>query len=1211
MTAGDSQLIASVGPGRNVPHGLGEPIHIISSGFISAFAWRRMRYVGPTLSLAATDLSNFLGCRHRTALEMLSAAETLTKPFFDDPLQELLRERGIAHEKQHLASLRDAGHDVVDLLGASHDTNLVTRTLTAMRAGAEVIYQGALDEDQWYGRPDFLMRISAPSSLGNWSYHVRDTKLSRDTRAGTILQLGLYSLMLARAQGCNTEYLEIVTPDITHRILRFRVDDYAAYVRLVRSQLRDTVARTPADILAAYYPEPVEHCHICPWSIRCVDKRKADDHLSLVANISQVQRRELYDHGISTLTALAQLTLPISFKPHRGSAVSFERAREQARLQHESRNKVPPLHELRELLEGKGLSRLPEPSPGDIFLDLEGDNIAFEGGREYLFGLVTIGLNGAPEYRAFWGFNDHDERVSFEAVMDFIAESAAAHPQMHVYHYAPYEATAFKRLMGRYATRESELDAMLREGRFVDLYAIVNQSLRAGIERYSIKNLEPLYGFKRDVELKEARRELGHLVYALAIGEIASLPSIVRDTVEGYNRDDCVSTLRLRDWLESIRLAAISEGKHIPRPTLAPPEPPAPIGEKQARVEALRRQLLAGIDDLPTPGTPAHARWLLAYMLDFHRREDKPGWWKYYDMLESSDEELMDNPDAIVGLEHCERVDVVRHAKTGKPTGSVIDRYRYPNQEMEISRGDDLKCLDAQPGGELERPNERTLGKVYAVDRVNRTIDVRKSAAMADQHPAIVFEHTYVNSEPIPSAIERVAREVVQCGSVDAANGIARTLLLRELPRLHGAAFLQAPERNASDYAIDVVGRLDQSLLAIQGPPGSGKTFTGARMVCALVAAGKRVGVLGPSHKVITNLLEAVVKESRATGARVRVGQKPDPKADGTLPDGITAISDKPAVCDRLAARELDVVGGTAWLWSREDMLASVDVLFVDEAGQFSLANAIAVSGAAASMVLLGDPQQLDQPQKGTHPDGVELSALQHMLGGRSTIPGDRGVFLDITWRLAPSICQFTSEIFYERKLFSKPGLENQALADVDGLAGSGLWYVDIDHDGRTSASDEEVEAVSSLVDRLLAPGATWISETGTRSQLVVTDILVVSPFNAQVSRLRERLPAGARVGTVDKFQGQAAPVVIYSMASSSPEDAPRGMEFLYSLNRLNVATSRAKCAVIIVANPRLYSPECKTPRQMKLANALCRYREMARDAYKEKSTGDFAATVR
>ena len=276
----------------------------------------------------------------------------------------------------------------------------------------------------------------------------------------------------------------------------------------------------------------------------------------------------------------------------------------------------------------------------------------------------------------------------------------------------------------------------------------------------------------------------------------------------------------------------------------------------------------------------------------------------------------------------------------------------------------------------------------------------------------------------------------------------------------------------------------------------------------------------------------------------VRIAQKPSSDADFVLPEGVAHLASNNDVRAGLADREVDVVGGTAWLWARNDMASSVDVLFVDEAGQLSLANAIGVSRAAESMVLLGDPQQLDQPQKGSHPEGVELSALQHMLGAHKTMPADRGIFLPETWRLAPSICDFTSQVFYERRLKPKPGLEHQSLAGINGLSGSGMWYVDVNHDGRTSASDEEVAVIESLVTRLLSPGSMWISETGSRSQLTVSDILVVSPFNAQVSRLRERLPAGARVGTVDKFQGQAAPVVIYSMASSSPEDAPAGWNF-------------------------------------------------------------------
>ncbi len=1142
-----------------------------------------MHLSGNTLTLSATDLSNFLGCHHRTALEMDFAAGILHRPRFVDPLLELLFKKGLEHENAHLESLRASGKEVVDLSGILNDLDPVAATLAAMHAGVDVIYQGALRDEQWYGKPDLLVRIARPSALGDWSYEIHDTKLSRETRAGTILQLGLYSAMLARAQGHSPEHFHVVTPNPEHRVHTFRVDDYSAYVRLVCAELAATVLREAAKIAAEFYPEPVEHCAICPWSGICVKKRHDDDHLSLVANISQVQRRELYDRDVHTLTALAQLPLPISFKPDRGSVASYERVREQARLQLESRDKTPPLHELRDALEGEGLARLPEPSPGDIFLDLEGDNIAFEGGREYLFGLVTIGAGGAPEYHAYWGFNDHDERVSFEAVIDLIVSNIAAHPDMHVYHYAPYEATAFKRLMGRYATRENELDSMLRAGRFVDLYAVIRQSIRAGIERYSIKNLEPLYGYTRDVALAEANKGLGDLVYALAIGEVDSLPAEVRDTVEGYNRDDCVSTLRLRDWLEQVRRTAIDGGAEIPRPILEPPEPSPELDDRQKRTEALRQQLLEGIDVIPEPGTAEHGRWLLAYLLDFHRREDKAGWWKYYALRESSDEELMDEPDAVVGLERTGDASPVLRSNSGKPTGSMNVRYRYPPQEMEIRGGFELKHRDGSK-----------FGDVKCVDREARTIDVKKGKAQLESHPSAVFAHSFISSDVIEKAIAEVARAVTGAPSCQGANGIARALLLREPPRLHTGTFSQPENVDVCKFAVDIVARLDHSLLAIQGPPGSGKTFTGARMICSLVAAGNRVGVLGPSHKVVTNLLEAVGKAAQDLRATVRIAQKPSGDATDPLPAFITAIDENDEVLRQLTDREVDVVGGTAWLWSRPNMAGSVDVLFVDEAGQLSLANAIAVSAAADNMVLLGDPQQLDQPQKGSHPDGVEVSALHHVLGEHETIPSDRGIFLPTTWRLSPAICEFTSEVFYESRLTSKPGLEKQALVGIDGLDGSGLWCVNVDHDGRTSSSDEEVDAVEALFARLLTPGAMWISEKGTRAQLALDDILIVSPFNAQVSRLRDRLPAGARVGTVDKFQGQAAPVVIYSMASSSPEDAQRGMEFLYSLNRLNVATSRAKCAVIIVANPRLYAPECKSPRQMKLANALCRYREMA-----------------
>ena len=387
---------------------------------------------------------------------------------------------------------------------------------------------------------------------------------------------------------------------------------------------------------------------------------------------------------------------------------------------------------------------------------------------------------------------------------------------------------------------------------------------------------------------------------------------------------------------------------------------------------------------------------------------------------------------------------------------------------------------------------------------------------------------------------------------------------------------------------------LDCSALAIQGPPGSGKTFTGARMICELARQGKKVGVTATSHKVIRNLLLEVVRAANEAGLEgLNCMQKVNGKPETASP-GITLAADN---AQPLAALRggVQIVGGTAWLWSRDDYFEAVDVLFVDEAGQMSLANVLAVSQAAKNVVLLGDPQQLEQPIKGSHPDGAAVSALEHLLAGHKTIPLDMGLFLEKTWRLHPKLCEFTSEVFYEGRLRPREGLERQRIEGHPWLGDSGLWFIPVAHDGNQNASPEEVECVAGLVASLVQTGVYWTDDKRQSRPLRLDDVLIVAPYNAQVSDLANRLPRNARVGTVDKFQGQQAPVVIYSLTTSSPEDAPRGMEFLYSLNRLNVATSRAQAILIVVGSPRLLEPECHSPRQMQLANALCRYAEISR----------------
>jgi uncharacterized protein len=1146
-----------------------------------------MRLLDTGLRLTATDLSNFLGCRVRTALEMAEAGGGAKRPWFDDPLREILFARGVDHEKTYVALLRAAGRQVVEIAETTNAEAALAATAAAMRAGADVIVQAALRDRHWYGRADILDKVAAHSALGPWSYEIVDTKLARETRAGTILQLGLYSAMLETAQGARPEFFHVVTPGPVHH--RYRTNAHAAYFRWVRTRMEDVVARGHEAVAGAVYPEPVDHCDICPWHSGCNTRWHADDHLSIVAGITRHQRHELVAREVGTLAALARLPIPLEFKPRRGSADTYVRVREQARLQLESRGRLWPLHELRACEEGKGLARLPEPSPGDIFLDLEGDSFAREGGREYLFGLVTVGPGGAPVYRGYWAFDDAQERAAFEAVMDVIAEAKAAYPGMHVYHYAPYEPSAFKRLMGRYATRGDALDAMLREGRFVDLYGVVRQGLLAGIERYSIKNLEVFYGYERDIALRDAGRALRRMEQALELSCPDAAPPEVRDLVEGYNRDDCVSTLRLRDWLEGQRAGLVASGTAVPRPVVVEGAPPEKVDERARRVAALRERLLDGIPEAAAErNAEQQARWTLAYLLDWHRREDKAGWWEFYRLRDLPEEDLFDEPQAVAGLHAVTRVREVV-SKTGKVTGSVVDRYRYPAQDMEIREGDELKIADGKKYADVSR-----------VDRKTMTIDVQKGKTKADVHATAAFVHNHVNTGVLEEAIDRIAGTIAAAGRVSADDDggapLAGALLLAARPRLRTGSFVMGPEETAVDFAVRAVSDLDRTVLAIQGPPGSGKTYSGARMICALIAQGRTVGITATGHKVIRNLLEAVSKEAARCGAVVRLAQKTEDDGLSAASAGITILDDNAQALSALQSGTANVVGGTAWLWARPEMQGAVDVLFVDEAGQMSLANVLAVTGAAGSIVLLGDPQQLDQPQKGTHPDGVGASALEHILGGLRTVPADRGIFLPETWRLAPSVCAFTSEVFYDGKLRSRPGLEAQELRGNGEFEGSGLWFVDVAHDGNRNFSVEEVDRVAAIVTRLTAPGSHWIDRDGVAAQMTGADVLVVSPYNAQVVRLIERLEGtGAQVGTVDKFQGREAPVVLYSMATSRPEDAPRGMEFLYSLNRLNVATSRARCAAIVVASPLLVEPECRTPRQMELANALCRFREMAR----------------
>jgi predicted RecB family nuclease len=1127
-----------------------------------------MQKTADTFLLSASDLVGHLNCRHLTELDLAVADGKLKKPVVWDPLLELLVERGHLHEREYLEHLTASGLAPVVIAGVGINPAAVAQTLAAMRAGAPVIAQAALENGNWSGRADVLKRVETKSCLGAWSYEVVDTKLARATKGNTILQLSLYSDLLGIAQGKVPEFAYVVAPGMNFAPQPYRTADYAAYYRLVRSGLEQAIGRPISDT----YPDPKPHCEICRWRTQCDTRRRRDDHLSLVAGISRAQIGELATQDVTTMAKLAELPVPLPWRPERGAAQSYERVREQARIQIRGRSEGKVVCETLTVSPGFGLTRLPPPSAGDIFFDFEGDPFVEDGGLEFMFG-YAFGDAQAPEYVADWALSRADERRAFETFVDFVIRRLARHPDLHIYHFSPYEPAALKRLMGRYATRGDEIDRLLRSEIFVDLYAVVRHAIRASVESYSIKKLEPLYGFVRSAALRDIGTTMAKVQASLELGDLQNITADDRNTLEAYNRDDCVSTWWLRDWLEKLRQELLESGAAIDRPAAKAGDPAPQISAWQERIDRLVGRLTDRTPaDLHERSAEQQARWILAYILDWHRRELKAVWWEHFRLSELSAPDLLEERAGLSGLAFV--------AEAGGTAKAPIHRYRFPAQETEMRGGEELRML----GG-------AKFGKVEAISLQERTIDIRKRQDTAGIHPAAIYAHKVVGSEVMAEALVRLGEHVAVHGmSGDGPFQAGRDLLMSAMPRIGGHP-LQKPGETTLDAAMRIAPLLDRTVLPVQGPPGAGKTHTAACMMRTLAKAGRKSGITANSHKVIRNLINKVIEVGIASGTTIRCIEKVSEGEDDVL--GLQLTTENAGLFAGIRG-DRQVAAGTAWLWARPEAFETLDVLFIDEAAQMSLANVLAVSQAAKSIVLLGDPRQLEQPMQGTHPEGTDVSALDHILGAHATIPADRGLFLEQTWRLHPDICAFTSEMFYEDRLHSLPGLEQQRIKSNGRIAGSGLRFLAVPHQGNQSASPEEADQIRALVSEILGSAASWIDRNGEEHPVTLDDILIIAPYNAQVFELNQRI-SGARIGTVDKFQGQEAPIVIYSMTTSSHADAPRGMEFLYSLNRLNVATSRARCICVLVAAPPVFEPECRTPRQMQLANAFCRYLEMAR----------------
>lgn len=1147
------------------------------------------RHADGSVVVSATDLVGFLECGHLTTLELGRLDGLWEKPHQrTDPEVVLLQERGDAHELAYLERLRAAGKSVH--VGTKDELTTPERlraaeddTIAAMHAGFDVIYQATLFDGRWRGHADFLLRVDGDSELGDWHYEVADTKLARSVKGSALLQVCVYSDRLERVQGRRPARIHVVTGDSeTHTL---RLEDFAAFYRAVRSRFEDRVFGAVRADPPATYPDPVDHCRVCAWFPSCMARRRADDHPSIVAGMTRAVTQRLQEAGVPTRRDLATLDparVVADLNPR-----TLDRLRLQAGIQVAGEDGRTLLYELIEPVPdepGRGLALLPEPSPLDLFFDIEADPWMENGGLEYLLGVVEVD-GGSAGYRALWGHDRAAEKAAFETFIDLVLERLARDPTMHVYHYAGYETGAIKRLMQRHATRVDEVDRLLRGGILVDLYNVVRQGVRASVESYSIKRIEKFYLPAREGPVTDAGFSVVAYETWLRDGDAQHLTDLA-----DYNRDDCVSTWLLRDWLEDRRREATARGWPMDRPTVDDGLP----GEKQSAQQAeTARRVEALTIDVPADRSNAtpdqRDRWLLAQLLDWHGRDAKPEWWNFYRLNELGVDDLVESGEGIGGLEF--EADLEERGR-----GGFVRRYRFTPQDHKIRVGRSA----IEPDGE----NGLDAGRVVAIDDARGWIDLHRTATKLDRHPAALIPGKPIQVDVLRDALRRAADDVLERG-LEPADRLphrraGRDLVARTTPRLanQGGMPTTTPLVTEGEPILDAAIRLaldlNHGVLPIQGPPGSGKTYTGARMIAALVAAGKKVGITAQSHKAITNLLDKTAEAFAERHLEFCAVQKSDGEA-GSKKAGVRVVDEASAVAPLLAG-SFPIAAGTAWLWARADLDESVDVLFVDEAGQLSLANALAVAGAARSLVLLGDPNQLPQVTQGIHPEGAGVSALEHLVGDAMTVAPERGLLLPTTYRMHPDVNGYISEIFYEGRLGPDPATARQSLDGDPPIGGTGIRWLPVTHDGDDSSSVAEAQVVVDAIEDLL--GRTWVDRHGRSRQLGIDDIVVVAPYNAHVAAIQtaatRRLGKLARVGTVDRFQGQEAPVAIYSMAASSADDAPRGMSFLYDGHRLNVAVSRAMGLALVVASPDLLLVAPHGPDEMRKANAICRLVEVA-----------------
>ena len=1120
-----------------------------------------MKFKDKIILISPSDLNNFVSCKYLTINE-IKFLKKIIKRNEESIDQKLWKKYGLDHEHKHFQIFKKDYKKLISINQEESEEIRYQKTIDAIKAGHELIYHAYLIDNNFRGEVDFLVKTKNPSDLGKFSYEVYDTKASRKPRPRHIYQITAYSYMLSKIQGKLPEKMYLIDgADIFHH---YKPKEFIDFFLFTKSNFENFLDNIDNEKI---YPEKCSHCTLCSYADECEKIWVKDNYINQVAKINRSQIEKLKKVGINTVEKLSKANADkLNIKINNQT---LKDRISQAMLQEEKRATGKSKYIILDPDPGKGFYKLPEPNEGDLFFDIEGFPQEDGRGFEYLHGIYLKNKNGY-EFKFFWAkdYKKEFEKENFIDLIQFFKSHFQKYPKAHLYHYNTYEKRSLRQLASLYSSDFPEginfVDYLLRAEKFVDLFLIVNQCVRTSEKDMSLKSIEGvLYDFKRIGDVKKAEDSVKLYDYWLTSKDKKTKQNIIE-----YNEEDCKSTFYLREFLvqnkpESIEWYSLTE------------EAEKKSLDKKSW-EEVETELLKALEKKQIKKNPLTET--IKNLVGFHRREQKPEWWEIFDRMEKTHDELEDDPECIGKC-------ILQSPKPEKVDKGVIFTYQFNDQDYKLKK--DTSVYDAHMNtsiGKIEEIIEETPNK----NIVKIKLGDKKFSSMGEMPSLVSFcRRGAPNIAVLEQALNRFVSDYI-LGKKSNYQCII-DLLNRgnpNLTKIKSGDNLVDEANDITEESVKVIKQMKNTCLSIQGPPGTGKTYTSAKIIIELMKDGKKVGVSSNSHEAIKNLLSEIERQAKAENFKFK----------GMKKSNTTNLFEGEFIVDIIKEKPVDIgmydlFAGTAWFFSNVRMNQTLDYLFIDEAGQVSLANTISMATSSKNLVLIGDQMQLSQPIRGTHEGYAKLSSLDYILEDRDTIPPEQGIFLRETRRLNQNICKYISDSFYDSRLVPHEVTKKRTVSlELNDIGNEGVFYIPTEHYGNSQRSDEEADIIYEYYSRIYKKE--YEDEKG-KNKIDINNIMIVAPFNVQTNNIKQKLlkkfSEDTRVGTIDLFQGQEAKVVFISMTSSDTDNLPRHKDFFFNRNRLNVAISRAQNVAVILFNPNLLLASANTIEEMKLINNFCK----------------------